>query len=83
MDAIYDFFTGTHSSCVKVALSFKSAPAQKLVSTSLARINARVEPASPSLCMLLTWWCSSESNCRDMAFLAAGLFRDRIRMLPE
>jgi hypothetical protein len=73
----------THSSCVKVARSFKSAPAQKLVSMSLAKINARVEPFSPSLCMLLTWWCSSESNCRDIALRAAGRLRDKIRMLPE
>lgn len=37
------------SSAVNPALSFKSAPAQKLESTSLARIRALVAPASPSL----------------------------------
>jgi hypothetical protein len=73
----------TYSSCVNVALSFKSAPAQKLASTSLARISARVDPLSPSWCMLLTWWLSSASNCRDIAFRAAGRLSDSIRMLPE
>jgi hypothetical protein len=72
-----------YSSCVKVARSFKSAPAQKLVSMSLAMINALVDPVSPSLCMLVIWWFSSASNCLEMALRAAGRFRERIRMLPQ
>lgn len=38
------------SSWVNVARSFRSAPAQKLVSTSLAMMRARVEELAP------TWW---------------------------
>lgn len=71
------------SSDVNVALSFRSAPAQKLESTSLARISARVAPVSPSAWMLSTWWLSSESNWRDMAFRAAGRFNERILIDPE
>lgn len=72
-----------YSSGVKPALSFKSAPAQKLVSISLASIKALVAPVSPSLCILFTWWFSSASNCRDIAFRAAGRFNERMRMLPQ
>jgi hypothetical protein len=68
---------------VKVARSFRSAPAQKLVSMSLAMINALVDPVSPSLCMLVIWWFSSASNCFEMALRAAGRLRERIRMLPQ
>lgn len=73
----------TYSSGVNVARSFRSAPAQKLESTSLARINALVDPLSPSSCMLLIWWLSSASNCRDIALRAAGRFKERILMLPQ
>ena len=45
--------SSSYSSWVNVALSFKSAPAQKLVSTSLARMSALVGPVCPSLCMLV------------------------------
>lgn len=72
-----------YSSCVNVALSFKSAPAQKLVSTSLARIRALVGPVCPSLCMLVICWLSSESSCLEIALRAAGRFKERIRILPE
>lgn len=72
-----------YSSGVNVALSFKSAPAQKLESTSLARMSALVEPVPPSACMLFTWCVSSASNCLDIALRAAGRFNDSIRMLPE
>jgi hypothetical protein len=72
-----------HSSGVKVARSFRSAPAQKLASTSLANIRALVAPVSPSLCMLFIWWVNSASNCRDIALRAAGRFNDNMRMLPQ
>lgn len=73
----------TYSSCVKVARSFRSAPAQKLVSTSLANMSARVAPVSPSLWILLTWCVNSASSWRDMAFRAAGRLNDNMRILPE
>lgn len=72
-----------YSSCVNVARSLRSAPEQKLVSTSLANMSARVAPVSPSLCMLFTCWFNSASSCREIALRAAGRLRDRIRMLPE
>jgi hypothetical protein len=72
----------SHSSDVNVALSLRSAPAQKLESASLARIRALVAPVSPSSCILFTWWFSSDSSCRDIALRAAGRLSERIRMLP-
>jgi len=71
------------SSWVNVALSLRSAPAQKLVSISLAKINARVDHWSPSLCRLLTCCVSSVSSCRDIALRAAGRLSESIRMLPQ
>lgn len=68
---------------MNVARSFKSAPAQKLVSTSDANINALVAPVSPSWCMLSTWWFSSESNWRDIAFRAVGRLSERMRIFPQ
>lgn len=68
---------------MNVARSLRSAPAQKLVSTSLANMSALVAPVSPSLWMLLTWWVSSASSWRDIAFRAAGRLKDKMRMLPE
>ena len=73
----------TYSSGVKVARSFRSAPAQKLESTSLANISARVAPVSPSWCMLFIWCVNSASSWREMALRAAGRLKDNMRMLPE
>ena len=68
---------------MNVARSFRSAPAQKDESTSLASIKALVDPLSHSSCMLFIWWLSSASSCLDIAFRAAGLFKERILMLPQ
>jgi hypothetical protein len=65
-----------------VARSFKSAPAQKLVSTSLAIINARVAPDSPSSWIESTSRRSSESNWVEIAFRALGRLSDTMRILP-
>lgn len=73
----------TYSSLLIPFRSFKSAPAQKLASTSLARINARVGPSpSFSAWMLSTSCRSSLSSCREMALRDSGRLRLRIRMLP-
>ena len=68
---------------MKVARSLRSAPAQKLVSISLAMMRARVGPFLPSASMELTWWLSSDSNCLEMELRALGRLRDRILMLPQ
>jgi hypothetical protein len=72
----------TYCSGVKVARSLRSAPAQKAVSTSLARIRVRVAPEGPSSCIESTSLRSSASNCVDIALRAPGLFRERMRMVP-
>lgn len=74
---------GTYSSCVKVARSFRSAPAQKLESTSLANMSARVAPVSPLWCMLFICCVNSARSWREMALRAAGRLKDNMRMLPE
>ena len=72
-----------YSSGVKPARSLRSAPAQKLESTSLLNIRALVAPISPSLCILSIWWFNSASNCLEIALRATGRLRERMRMLPQ
>lgn len=74
--------TCTYSSGVKVNLSFKSAPAQKASSLSLAKINALVLPFPTSACRPSTTPLSSDSSCFDIALRALGLFSDSTAMLP-
>lgn len=62
--------------------SFRSAPAQKLPSVSLARINALVGPAGPSEAIAWISRASSVSSCREMALRACGLFSEMILMRP-
>lgn len=72
----------THSSCVNVARSLRSAPAQKDSFTALASIKARVGPFSGSSRMALISWLNSESSCLLIALRACGLFKERILMVP-
>jgi len=80
----------TYSTSLIPLLSFKSAPAQKAPSTSLARINALVTPPLPtsfpsesySSRIDSTWERNSESNWVEMAFRAEGRDRERMRMSP-
>ena len=73
---------GTDSCGVKVARSLRSAPAQKLSSTALAMMRARVGPFSGSLATASISWDSSESNCRLIALRAFGRFKERILIVP-
>ena len=71
-----------YSSGVMRNRSFRSAPAQKAASTSLAIISARVAPFSPSAWMLPIWCESSLRSWVEIALRAEGRLRDRMRMLP-
>jgi hypothetical protein len=62
--------------------SFKSAPAQKALSHSLERINARVLPWPFSLCKPSTTPFSSLSSCCEMALRALGRSSDSTVMVP-
>lgn len=71
------------SSCVKPSRSFRSAPAQKQASLSLARITARVgPPMGGSECRVSISCRRSERSCLLIALRALGRLRDRILMLP-
>lgn len=72
----------SYSSSLKVTRSFRSAPAQKALSCSLARISARVAPFSPSCAIDWISRLSSLSSCTEMALRACGRFRERILMFP-
>lgn len=73
----------THSFCVNVALSFKSAPAQNAVSTLLPRTNALVGPLPFSARIDSTCCDKLLKSCLDNAFLASGLFNKRTRTCPD
>ena len=62
--------------------SFKSAPAQKALSDSLARIKALVLPLPPSSCKPSTTPLNSLSSCCEIAFRALGRSSDRTVMVP-
>lgn len=72
----------THSSLLNPRLSFRSAPAQKASSTSLATMRALVGPWGPSLWMSLMCRERSASRAREMALRFLGLLRERMRMEP-
>ena len=63
--------------------SFKSAPAQKALSHSLAKIKARVLPLPPSACKPSTTPFSSLNSFFEMALRALGRSSDRTVMVPE
>ena len=63
--------------------SFKSAPAQKALSHSLAKIKARVLPLPPSACKPSTTPFSSLNSFVEMALRALGRSSDRTVMVPE
>ena len=91
--------SSTYSCGVKPRRSLRSAPAQKQVSTALARTMARVGPScAPALCLPTSsfpeaasyWaWTSSTSARREasraleMALRAEGRLSSRTRMWPE
>jgi len=62
--------------------SFKSAPAQKALSDSLARIKALVLPLPPSSCKPSTTPLNSLSSCCEIALRALGRSSDRTVMVP-
>ena len=62
--------------------SFKSAPAQKALSDSLAKIKARVLPLPPSSCKPSTTPLSSLNSWVEIAFRALGRSSDRTVMVP-
>ena len=72
----------THSALLKARLSFRSAPAQKASSTSLAIMRALVGPWGPSLWMSVMWRERSARRAREMALRFLGLLRERMRMEP-
>ena len=86
---------GAYSLLVMPARSFRSAPAQKHSSTSLARISTRVPcpTAPPALCPAISSSASrftaliscesSERSWREMALRVRGLLRLRTRMWPR
>jgi len=71
-----------YSSGVMLSLSFRSAPAQKATSLSLARMRARVLPIPRSRCRPSTTPLSSESSWREMALRARGRLKETTAMLP-
>ena len=72
----------THSSCVNVTLSFKSAPAQNTESTLLDKIKALVGPFPLSACTASASFSSSATICRESALRVAGRFRASTLMWP-
>jgi hypothetical protein len=74
--------TISYSSGDMPSLSFKSAPAQKALSDSLAKIKALVLPLPPSSCKPSTTPLSSLSSCVEMALRALGRSSDRTVIVP-
>ena len=72
----------THSSCVNVARSLRSAPAQKDSFTALASIKARVGPLSGSSRTALISQLNSVSSCLLIALRACGRFKERTLIVP-
>ena len=62
--------------------SFRSAPAQKALSHSLERINARVLPFPSSLCKPSTTPLSSLRSCCEMALRAFGRSSESTVIVP-